>query len=230
MLFSTAILFTLFAPAILAAPLTSNSHGGSGGGEPCEDKLPTQFNSPGLSCSLKNAKIDLTATSGLTVPTGAPEIVALGVGVQNYTCSSAGTWTTAGAVASLYDISCAVGTPLMNVNNTEANTLLKTLATKEKPMLHHFFVTAPSGTGIDPRFNEDKTGAFSILNKTSSITSPQGSANVAWLLLTNLEGSLAKTAYRVDTQLGQPPASCTPATDTSVLSVPYTAKYWFYKN
>ena len=57
-----------------------------------------------------------------------------------------------------------------------------------------------------------------------SITSPQGAANVAWLQLGNVVGSLASTVYRVDTQLGQPPASCDP-TNTAVISVDYSAKY-----
>jgi hypothetical protein len=49
--------------------------------------------------------------------------------------------------------------------------------------------------------------------------------NVAWLQLKNLEGTLAGTVYRVDTSLGQPSASCNASTDTTVLAVPYSAKY-----
>ncbi|KAF8315822.1 hypothetical protein DL93DRAFT_2227112 [Clavulina sp. PMI_390] len=278
MLFSS-ILLTFFAPAIIAAPITSNPRSGGPGpsgnsgrggpgpsgnsgsgkgtsgtpgnvaitnpggpiqnvttptstanpGGPIQTALPTSFTAPGLSCPLTNAKIDVTDGSGLAVPSGAPKIVALGVGVQNYTCGSTGTWTSIGAVANLFDISCAVNTPLMNVSNAAATTLLKTLATKESPIVQHFFVTAPNnGTGVDPEFKQIKTGASSVLSKTASITSPQGSANVAWLQLTNIVGTLATSVYRVDTQLGQPPATCTPGTDTNVLSVDYSAKYWFY--
>lgn len=57
------------------------------------------------------------------------------------------------------------------------------------------------------------------------MASPQGTTNVAWLQLANVAGTLATSVYRVDTLLGQPPATCNPATDTKVLAVAYTAKY-----
>ncbi|KAI5481316.1 hypothetical protein MNV49_004938 [Pseudohyphozyma bogoriensis] len=45
-------------------------------------------------------------SDALSVPAGdTPNFVAVGRGVQNYTCSNA-TWTSIGAVASLYDVSC----------------------------------------------------------------------------------------------------------------------------
>jgi hypothetical protein len=59
-----------------------------------------------------------------------------------------------------------------------------------------------------------------------NVASPAGTANVDWLELGNVAGSLAKYVFRVDTKAGQPPASCTPG--SRVISVKYSAKYWFF--
>lgn len=72
---------------------------------------------------------------------------------QNYTCV-AGTWTSIGAVAKLYDISCAVdNAALMNASDSTAVAALEALATKEPVLLSHFFVN--STAGLEPRFNEE---------------------------------------------------------------------------
>ena len=96
--------------------------------------------------------------------------------MQNYTCQS-GVWTSVGAVASLYDISCAVGTPMFDYSQTAE---LKTLATKTAPILSHFFVENPTagGTGVDPRFNLEPyatTKVSSTLAKTNVRHSPRPS-------------------------------------------------------
>jgi hypothetical protein len=168
--------------------------------------------------------------------------------VQNYTCSN-GTFTSvhssleiaiflssyrsAGAVATLFDISCLVGTPeFANVQNdffalpASTQQRIEACATRT-PLLYanHYFVTNPlTGTGINPKFAKAADGGaeFSILNKAGSINSPAGATNVAWLQLTSFQGTLAKTVFRVDTVGGQPPTTCT---GTSPTSIPYAAKY-----
>ncbi|GJE90403.1 hypothetical protein PsYK624_065340 [Phanerochaete sordida] len=65
----------------------------------------------GSMCSTKNFDLSKSVPadiySALPKPnTSAPTFVALSVGVQNYTCGDAGTWTPIGAITYLYDISC----------------------------------------------------------------------------------------------------------------------------
>lgn len=56
----------------------------------------------------------------------------------------------------------------MNTTNTAASTLLKTLATKETPLLTHFFVNTTAG--LEPHFNQEpftQSGVSSTLSKTA---------------------------------------------------------------
>jgi len=179
------------------------------------------------SCSLSAARLQLPlGQTSLAVPTGPPAYVTMGVGVQNYTCIS-GVWSPMGAVASLYDISCYVHTPLFDINQSSQ---LRAIVTSTKPIISHFF--APNGAGpSSPRFNLEPfayTKMYSTLAKTASLASPQGSCNVPWLQLSSIAGTLATSVYRVDTLKGQPPSSCNHATAPPVLSVDYVAKYWLY--
>lgn len=115
------------------------------------------------------------------------------------------------------------------------------------PLAQHFFVRNPTvgGTGVDPRFNLADSTSYSTLAKTAvshrdqgifsglyaefitilqSLNSPDGSDNIAWLELTNVAGSLAESAFRMNTVKGQPPTSCN-APSSQVESVPYAAFY-----
>jgi hypothetical protein len=142
-------------------------------------------------------------------------------------------YRSAGAVATLFDISCLVDTPeFANIQNdflalpATTQQLIENFATRT-PLLfgHHYFVTNPiTGTGISPKFAKDANGGaeFTILSKAGSIHSPAGTANVDWLELSSIQGTLAKTVFRVDTDAGQPPTTCT---GTSPTSIPYAAKY-----
>lgn len=176
MLFSSVIVAAFAASSALAMPYL-----------PINPPLPGSSRAP--SCNLNGAVLDLPAgQTTLGAPTGTLEHLALGVGIQvcdyrnsafnrsivltptsqSYTCAS-GVWTSVGAVASLYDISCAVGTPLFDMSQVAA---LKTLATKTAPILSHFFVANPTagGTGVDPRFNLEPYATSklsSILAKTN---------------------------------------------------------------
>ncbi|CAE6386181.1 unnamed protein product [Rhizoctonia solani] len=183
-------------------------------------------------CDVSSAQLALPAT--LSIPSGSwPEYIALGVGTQNYTCSAAGTYTSAGAVATLIDLSCLeqsepetfenIQTYAYNVignwNNVEA-----TLGPYIHVLGKHYFVSQ-SGA-IAPKFDFSQTGnGYVISKKIGGASSPDGTQNVDWLELQNTSGSLAKYVYRVNTQGGQPPASCTLGQS---VTVPYTAKYWFF--
>lgn len=188
-------------------------------------------------CPVNNVTLPLPAGATIAVPAGqTPIAIAMGVGVQNYTCSN-GTFTSAGAVASLYDISCLAGTPeFASVQDNFfalppfAQQVIRGVADRT-PLLYakHYFVTNPTtGTGISPKFALAANGGsvFTTLAKTGSIHSPTSTANVDWLQLNSIAGTLATTVFRVDTKAGQPPTTCT---GTSATSIPYAAKYYFYK-
>ncbi|KZV96100.1 hypothetical protein EXIGLDRAFT_643551 [Exidia glandulosa HHB12029] len=182
-----------------------------------------------------------TNQTALAKPAGSTaKFVGLGAGVQNYTCTDAGTYASAGAVAQLYDVSCIASTPLFKMlpdmafslqsRASAISSISKTLGSNPLKLGDHYFVTAPSGTGISPKFDftasQKSADAFVLAAKAANIASPAGSANVDWLQLNNVQGALAKTVFRVDTKAGQPPASCTPG--SALISVPYAAMYWFF--
>jgi len=180
----------------------------------------------------------------LVVPPGEkPAYVTLGAGVQNYTCSSTtGLYTSTGALAALYDVSCVYGTSAFDTITEVAFSKLPTDISKLEQELanpptdgllgFHYFVTTESG--ISPKFDFSGTSqtndpyAFVITSKVGDIPAPTGSPNdIDWLELTNIQGDLARTVFRVQTKGGQPPAYCSPGSPD--ISVPYTAEYWFFK-
>ncbi|KAJ6615129.1 hypothetical protein B0H10DRAFT_1872695 [Mycena sp. CBHHK59/15] len=199
-------------------------------------------------CDLAAAKMDLPANqTTLVAPTTAPLFVALGVGIQNYTCSSTTLkYTSTGAVASLFDISCIDNTPAFaTIQQTAFNawnavstdvpaTLIGSRVATPNLLGFHYFVTSPSGTGISPKWDFTSTGkfagnasAFVLGAKTGDLPAPTApTTNVDWLSLKNVAGSLASSIFRVDTVNGQPPSSC--VAGSADISVKYTTKYYLY--
>ncbi|QRV85535.1 hypothetical protein RhiJN_13553 [Ceratobasidium sp. AG-Ba] len=226
MLFKTvAALVTLGSPAISASALA-----------------------PWYGCSVSNAKLQLPPTGGLSIPSNAkPVYITLGFGTQNYTCTSAGTYTSAGAVAKLVDLSCLYHFD-KNAFNKIQDKAYSTIPTnshqapnwdKIKPVLSpytkilgdHYF-TPQANNASAPEFDfraESRKGdrdAYSINQKVGGIPSPDGSQHVDWLQLESTSGKLAKHTFRVDTRGGVPPSSCETVGQTT--EVPYIAKYWFF--
>ncbi|KAJ6577763.1 hypothetical protein B0H19DRAFT_1020250 [Mycena capillaripes] len=201
-----------------------------------------------LCCDTSAAVMDLpSGQTQLVAPTTAPLFVALGVGVQNYTCSASTLkYTSTGAVASIFDISCIDKTPAFATIQTTAfkawsvapaSLTATTIGSKiGVPTLlgFHYFVPSPSGTGLSPKWDFTSTGkfagnssAFILAAKAGDITAPTDSAtNVDWLMLNNVQGSLASKVFRIDTVNGQPPTSC--VAGSADISVKYTAKYYLY--
>jgi len=217
-------------------------------------------------CPVSTFKLALPANQTvLSIPAGVkPAYIALGVGVQNYTCSN-GTFASAGAVAALYDISCAhclpgkpssfftsfasVIEPIMPSSPplSSATAIDAFLKTKLPSTLsgvfgksldtdllgQHYFINnpLPGGTGISPVFDfraasqKGNANAFVTLKKTGDLPAPTGKADVDWLELQNVQGSLAQYVFRVSTAGGQPASSCT---GTQTTSVKYAAEYWFF--
>ncbi|KDR66479.1 hypothetical protein GALMADRAFT_106427 [Galerina marginata CBS 339.88] len=203
-------------------------------------------------CSVQGLKVP-TLPTPLVAPSTAPSWVALAVGVQNYTCSSAGTYTNVGAVAELIDISCDVGsTGFSTITDTAIRDweqfppsltiqqFISSLHGDTTPPIigQHYYVANPiTGTGINPKWdftsegaNAGKKTAFAVCAKVNGAPAPTGSKDIDWVqlgVLTGapaLTGELAKQVYRTDTRLGQPPTSCTPGSRD--ITVKYAAKYY----
>ncbi|EJD07404.1 uncharacterized protein FOMMEDRAFT_164379 [Fomitiporia mediterranea MF3/22] len=217
------------ASAVLAGPLTPNKRG---------------------NCDVSSASPDLpSGQTNVTVPSGqTAQKIALGVGVQNYTCN-AGVYVSAGAVANLYDVSCLhdssqfsqLPTIAYDIWNGEPSNDPNTFCIQQiESRFHaqidvyaqHYFQPNPSGSGISPVFDARATSqkgdpnAYVLVSKSGDLAAPTGKQDVDWLELTAVQGDLAKTVLRIDTKYGQPPASCDAGSPP--LSVKYAASYWFY--
>jgi hypothetical protein len=178
----------------------------------------------------------------LVAPTAPKSFVAIGVGYQNYTCSAAGTYTSVGAIADLFDLSCLSRiAPVFNdVQNLtfaawEAAPPSFTIgpSTLGYPLLgNHYFQPSPSGTGLSPVWDfragiaKGNPNAFVLAAKIGDLPSPDSVNDVDWLQLKNVTGSLATQIYRTDTRGGVPPATCTPG--SAPISLKYVAKYWLF--
>ncbi|KAH9941596.1 uncharacterized protein BXZ73DRAFT_88107 [Epithele typhae] len=203
------------------------------------------------SCSLRTLKLDFPANqTTLVAPTQPPKLLGLAFGVQNYTCSSAGTYTSTGAVAELFDAACmstksnfgTVQNDLFSLWDGTSEDVTIQDAISELAGMHlpgvlgqHYFVTNPkTGTGVSPKWDftsarfQGNKDAFMIGAGNGSLPSPTDpSKDVAWLHVVNVQGKLSDVVFRYDTVGGQPPKSCTAGTDADI-SVKYASKYVFY--
>ncbi|KAJ7494184.1 hypothetical protein FB451DRAFT_1216165 [Mycena latifolia] len=205
---------------------------------------PTLLARKDQDCNTSKAVMDLPPNqTTLVAPATVPLFILLGVGVQNYTCSGT-IFASIGAVASLFDISCLVYTPQFATIQTRAFNIWECAP----PAFH--YVTAPSGTGISPKWDFTSTGrfagnatAFVIGAKVGDIPAPTDPAtNIDWLQLARVEGDLASQIFCIDTVGGQPPTSVSPScfclndarltvqfvAGSPPISVKYTAKYYLY--
>ncbi|KAH8828625.1 hypothetical protein DL96DRAFT_1012529 [Flagelloscypha sp. PMI_526] len=198
-------------------------------------------------CDLSKAQINFPAEQkALAVPAGKLNYLALGVGVQNYTCSAAGTYASAGAVAELFDISCLYNTPAyskipdiaMHVwksapSGITIQQVIGLIPNVKVNLGQHYFIPNLAGTGAaQPKWDFTSSGpnagnanAYVVGAKVANLPAVD-TANIDWLQLKNVAGSLATSIYRTDTRLGQPPASCTVGSDP--ISVKYVSEYWLY--
>ncbi|PPQ68414.1 hypothetical protein CVT26_006086 [Gymnopilus dilepis] len=233
---SSFFITLLLAASALAAPSAA----------PTFPKPPSNLAKPpagGHTCPIVANMAMPTNQSILVAPTAAKSFVMLGVGYQNYTCTSAGTYTSAGAVADLFDISCLSGIPQV-FNNIQdyAFPVWKAAPPSFKigpsaigyPQLgNHFFQPNPAGSGpLSPVWDfragaaKGNAQAFVLAAKIGDLPAPTGSADVDWLQLKNVQGELATQIYRVDTRGGVAPSSCTPG--SAPISLKYVSKYWLF--
>ncbi|KAJ9616672.1 hypothetical protein H2200_000391 [Cladophialophora chaetospira] len=202
---------------------------------------------PSRTCDLSRAAMPIAPTP-LPFPPGLVlEHVAVGRGVQNYTCANATAIpTAAGAVAKFYNTSC-IAADYPDLLGLIPNLALQyplppnPTAPLEPADLqlstHHFFsnattpvfafdaVTSPKlGTVFAAKGNSSEAPANAVAGVSGA-----GNGAVPWLYLTSrptTQGDI-KAVYRLNTAGGQPPATC--ANMPAAFSVDYAAIYWFWK-
>jgi hypothetical protein len=168
----------------------------------------------------------------------------VGRGIQNYTCASVGAAPVAvGAIATLYDATPLAEWDLDIVNSIPGNAVKDTPPaagndyTLPAPynylslLGHHFFAADST-----PTFNLAPVGRLLFGSKNGDIKAPThapegptGAGAVDWLSLVakpNYDPSIGLgQVYRVETAGGAAPATCA---STALISVQYSAEYWFY--
>ncbi|OCH85780.1 hypothetical protein OBBRIDRAFT_838704 [Obba rivulosa] len=207
--------------------------------------------------STKRAECDVS-TRSISLPSGqttlvkpttsTPTFIGVGVGVQNYTCGTTGTYTNVGALAELFDISCTPEVLFDAVTDvifdawkdapasiTTAE-LIDTLAIFDPPFIlgQHFFITNPiTGSGLSPKWDftsaslKGHSDAFAVGAKVGDLPAPTDNVtNIDWLQLNVVQGDLASEIFRIQTRGGQPPTSCTPGSPE--IFIRYAAQYWLY--
>lgn len=182
--------------------------------------------------------------ASLQQPTTPLQLIALGVGKQNYTCASTSATPAAiGAVATLFDATNIVSQSARF--NDLAETQMTHLADQsstdsvnnglgQQVVGRHFFDSA----GV-PNFDLSVKGMYLYGKKAGVAPAPSdafsgrdGQPAVAWLFLNN-DGSGrsngVSSAYRVETVGGNVAASCTGTVPGQVITHDYAALYWFYQ-
>ncbi|GJE92685.1 hypothetical protein PsYK624_088400 [Phanerochaete sordida] len=189
-------------------------------------------------------------TSALPAPPAEdPSFIALGVGVQNYTCASTGTFTSTGAVAELFNLACKPEDDFDSATDrafarwsaapvdVTAFDLIARFKGSPRVLGQHYFIVNPvTGSGLSAKWDFTSASlsghpdAFVVGARTGDVPAPTDpTVNIDWLSLSavpNLGGDLADDVYRVQTRGGQPPVSCTPGTPD--ISVRYVSQYWFF--
>ncbi|KAH9162055.1 hypothetical protein EDB89DRAFT_387572 [Lactarius sanguifluus] len=184
----------------------------------------------------------------LVAPTDAPSFVTLGVGNQNYTCSSSGNYTSTGAVVQVFDVAPLFpGSEFSKIeedafaawtadpcDNPYEQNLAQDFQAKFNVSVsgQHYFIANPDGS-LAPVWDfradgptKGNPGAIVVAAEAGDIPSPTGPPNVDWVELTNVSGKLASTVFRVNTVAGDPPSSCQPGSPD--IQVKFTCKYFLY--
>jgi hypothetical protein len=199
MLYSS-ILFACALPLVFAAPFCTRQN---------------STTNETASCDLSNVS---QPASALTPPSADLRLVliARGEGTQNYTCATPASAPSAiGAVAELYNASCAITNPIEAQNNV----------VQAAAIGNHFFADLTT-----PDFNIPGLGNTRS-KKVEEVPAPNPNADVKWLRLqAQTEGSTSqvKFIYRLNTAGGLAPSSCEGRAAGEVVTVQYQAQYWIY--
>lgn len=204
-------------------------------------------------CDLSNAQMSQAptplppASAGLTL-----KHVAIGRGVQNYTCdttNSTAVPVAIGAVAVLYNASCVVAMYPDLANDLPRVALQFNLTTEDIDAAVPLTAMQPSNLVVSGKhfFNSEGTPFFNLdtpilkmgqagCAKNSSVPAPQDAAHgqqgepaVSWLKLLTKDGSTGdlQEVYRLQTAGGSAPATCKDM--PAVFEVQYAAQYWFWE-
>lgn len=236
---STLPLLALVAPAALAAPV--------------ENVNAEIQNIEERAASTALTKVQLPTN---TLPAPAAGLVlrwiGLGVGTQNYTCATADSTAvpaSAGAVATLYDISALNNDPLASMKIPSMSSLALGASMVSKSVLEMYLRAMGYNKALGEHFfNETMTPTFHLSKLKNPVPAPElfskkvanmpapatackgtkGEGAVDWLYLEDVGTSISgvKAVYRVETAGGKAPATC--AGQKSTVNVPYAAQYWFY--
>ncbi|KAF8230316.1 hypothetical protein L208DRAFT_1041965, partial [Tricholoma matsutake] len=197
-------------------------------------------------CDISGAEIYLPPNqTTLGKPQETASFIAVALGTQNYTCYN-GKYNNTGAVAELFDISCFYNSSsfwsIQDVVFAAWESAPSYLTPQEIISLffstnssfglnegQHYFVTNPTGKGIEPKWdftsqgtNAGNKNAFVVAAANISVPAPRPAYDIPWVKLNAIQGYLAQEVYRVDTRGGLPPSSCT---GSSSITVRYAAKY-----
>ncbi|KAF7510742.1 hypothetical protein GJ744_006108 [Endocarpon pusillum] len=167
--------------------------------------------------------------------------VFLGKGTQNYTCANtSSTPVAAGALATLYDISCQVTDPKSRTK-FDQKLIPDFLKNFSKPVQDLLPSKAP-GASVGVHYFRDGSTPMFVLNDghfvaagkvggcaaPSCATGNENGAAVDWLKLARKQGEVyggIEEVYRVQTAGGRAPAACS---KPGPLTVEYVAEYWMY--
>ncbi|KIK63400.1 hypothetical protein GYMLUDRAFT_57610 [Collybiopsis luxurians FD-317 M1] len=228
MFFKSIIVLASFASASMAAPATATG-------------------SSAL-CDVSSATLSIPSGVALPAPDFKATFLGLGVGTQNYTCTSGGTYTNVGAYAEVYQLCSGIyKSPIFEdltsltfaiwsnaPSSVSASELIELGEILDPSFIlgEHYFVTNPvTGSGLAPKWDftshafAGNPAAYVVGSKVTDVPAPTSKSDIDWLELTNLTGTLANEIYRVETRGGQPPASCVPGSPE--IYIRYTALYWF---
>ncbi|KAF2997928.1 hypothetical protein E8E13_005287 [Curvularia kusanoi] len=240
MIFTNAIALVLaLAPAALvAAPTQTIDSIALVPRDAISPRMLNQLDRASATCDLTNAALPSEASGLPAVGSGLKLAhIAVGRGVQNYTCATAAATETpkaVGAIASLFNATCdGVRAPAVLASVTkialEYNIPTGPLA-DDRLSGHHEFTEK----GI-PFFNlkTDRVNFGEVhVNVTSKMAAPKSASNgpnnlgsVPWLKLVHLDGDYQEV-YRVNTAGGVAPKTCEGVQGD--FSVQYAAEYWFY--
>ncbi|KFY37435.1 hypothetical protein V494_04752 [Pseudogymnoascus sp. VKM F-4513 (FW-928)] len=175
------------------------------------------------------------------------KFVTLGRGVQNYTCSGGyGAPASVGAIAEIFDITAFAEASSSSSDFTGLPGAAAYLPIPGVQQLLDSRMPAGSHATIIGKhyFNSAGVPTFDLSAKSNELVSklvekvtapgdadkgPAGTGAVPWLKLDDAGGSAGlKEVYRVYTAGGNAPTSCSGHSAGDVLSVEYSAMYWFY--
>ena len=164
-------------------------------------------------CSLDNVQQPANTMQAPT-PDLSLVLIAQGRGTQNYTCSSpTATPAAIGAVATLFNASCAVA----------SGSTLGVIEEDQASIGAHFFVD-----NTTPEFDIIGLGNTQV-KKVENATAPNPQ-DVPWLRLEAPQGTASpvRQIYRLNTVGGVAPKSCEGVAVGETVTVDYEAQYWIY--